>query len=155
MNVVFIVVDSLRQDHVSFYAGDACPLRTPNIDRLAEESVVFDNTYPEALPTIPVRTQWMTGQRTLPYRPWQPLTKEDQAVATILSKEGYVTALFTDCYHYFKLDYNLHRDFRVWRWIRGQEYDPYRSAPLKKHRVEDCLKDSFPPRWRNINECRS
>ena len=152
MNVIFIVLDSFRQDHVSFYAGDACPLETPNLDRLAKESVVFDNCYPEALPTIPVRTQWMTGQRTLPYRPWQPLTKEDRSVATILSQEGYVTALFTDCYHYFKPDYNLHRDFRVWRWIRGQEYDPYRSGPLKRYNVEDFVNDTFPPQWRGIVE---
>lgn len=64
MNIIFIVLDSPRQDHVSFYGWKGCPVETPNIDQLAQESVVFDNMYPEALPIIPVRTQWLTGQRT-------------------------------------------------------------------------------------------
>ena len=68
MNLIVICIDSLRQDHVSCYAGDASPVPTPNIDAFAHESVVFDNIYPEALPTIPIRTQLMAGQRTLPYR---------------------------------------------------------------------------------------
>jgi len=151
-NVIFISIDSLRQDHVSYYGWEGCPGPTPNIDRLARQSVVFDNCYPEALPTIPVRTQWMTGQRTLPFRPWQPLTNEDRTIADILSNEGYLNALFTDCYHYFKPGYNLHRSFRVWRWVRGQEYDPYRSAPLTKYRLEDYIKDSFTSHWKQLVE---
>jgi len=73
MNVIVIVLDSFRQDHVSFYNGGrsvfegipAC--QTPNLDAFAQECIVFDNAYPEALPTLPVRTQILTGQRTLPY----------------------------------------------------------------------------------------
>jgi arylsulfatase A-like enzyme len=152
MNIIFIVIDSLRQDHVSFYGWDGCPVETPNIDELARESVVFDNMYPEALPTIPVRTQWMTGQRTLPFRPWQPLTPEDRSIADILSREGWLTALFTDCYHYFKPGYNLHRSFRIWRWVRGQEYDAYRSGPLRKCALEDFVKPSFDEQWRGLVE---
>ena len=56
-NVVFIALDSLRQDHVRFYNPDA-PCETPHMDALARESVAFDNVYPEGLPTIPVRTCW-------------------------------------------------------------------------------------------------
>ena len=94
MNLIVIVLDSFRQDHVSTYHKDTpvfegiAPCQTPNIDQFAEECVVFENAYPEALPTIPIRTQLMTGQRTLPYRPWQPLTPEDVAIAQILSQEG-------------------------------------------------------------------
>ncbi|MEA3345573.1 MAG: sulfatase [Chloroflexota bacterium] len=152
MNIIFIVIDSLRQDHVSFYGWEGCPVETPNIDQLARESVVFDNMYPEALPTIPIRTQLMTGQRTLSFRPWQPLTEEDRSIADILSGEGWLTALFTDCYHFFKPGYNFHRSFRVWRWIRGQEYDPHRSGPLRKHDLEDFVKPTFTEHWRNLVE---
>lgn len=152
INIVFIVADSLRQDHVSFYDWEGCPVETPNIDRLARESVVFDNMYPEGLPTIPVRTQLMTGQRTLPFRSWQPLTKEERTVADILAGEGWLTSLFTDCYHFFKPGYNLHRSFRVWRWIRGQEYDPYRSGPLRKYNLEDFIKPTFDEQWRKLVE---
>ncbi|MBC7235907.1 MAG: sulfatase-like hydrolase/transferase [Chloroflexi bacterium] len=151
MNVIFIVLDSYRQDHVRFYCPDS-PVETPHLDALARESVVFDNCYPEGLPTIPVRTCWLTGERTLVHRPWQPLTPEDRSVAELLSDEGYLTACFTDCYHYFKPGMNMHRGFQVWDWIRGQEYDAYRSAPLTRLKLEDYVKDSFPPRWKKIVE---
>ncbi|HEY67006.1 MAG TPA: hypothetical protein G4N97_01885 [Thermoflexia bacterium] len=38
MNIIFIVIDSLRQDHISSYVGDRSPVQTPNIDRLAAQS---------------------------------------------------------------------------------------------------------------------
>ncbi|MCL6431405.1 MAG: sulfatase-like hydrolase/transferase [Anaerolineae bacterium] len=150
-NVIFIVLDSFRQDHVSFYNPNS-PCPTPNLDALARESVVFDNCYPEGLPTIPVRTCWLTGERTLVNRPWQPLAPEDRSVAELLSDEGYLTALFTDCYHYFKPGMNLHRGFRVWEWVRGQEYDNYRSAPLRRLKLEDYCKETYTPEWRRIVE---
>mgnify|MGYP000165082799 FL=1 len=150
-NVIFIVLDSFRQDHVSLYNPDS-PCPTPNLDALARESVVFDNCYPEGLPTIPVRTCLLTGERTLVNRPWQPLAPEDRSVAELLSDEGYLTALFTDCYHYFKPGMNLHRGFRVWEWVRGQEYDNYRSAPLRRLKLEDYCKETYTPEWRRIVE---
>ena len=48
--------------------------------------------------------------------------------------------------------YNFHRGFRVWRWIRGQEYDPWRSGPLSKLRLEDHIKESYDPTWRRLVE---
>jgi arylsulfatase A-like enzyme len=67
-NVIVIMLDSFRQDHISFYNRgrpvsegiESC--KTPNIDKFAEESIVFENGYPSGLPTIPVRTELMTGQ---------------------------------------------------------------------------------------------
>ncbi len=150
-NLVFLILDSFRQDHVRFYNPNS-PCPTPNIDRLARESVAFDNCYPEGLPTIPVRTCWLTGQRTLVERPWQPLAKEDRSLAEILSDEGYLTACFTDCYHYFKPGMNMHRGFGVWDWVRGQEFDAWNSAPLRRLKLEDHIKDSFTPQWRRIVE---
>ena len=105
MNLIVLMLDSFRQDHVGLYhQGQAAfegvpPCRTPNLDAFAGECVVFDNGYPEGLPTIPVRTALMTGQQTLPFRPWQPLTKEDVSAAEILRREGYVCGLISDCYH--------------------------------------------------------
>ena len=154
MNLIVIVLDSFRQDHVSTYHNGTpvfegiAPCQTPNIDQFAEECVVFENAYPEALPTIPIRTQLMTGQRTLPYRPWQPLTPEDVAIAQILSQEGYVSGLISDTYHYRAPRMNFHRDFHAYRWIRGQEYDPYVSAPLKRN-LSDYINENFPEEWCN------
>lgn len=49
MNVVVIITDSLRVDHVGCYGSH---VKTPNIDRLAEEGVKFRYAYSENLPTM-------------------------------------------------------------------------------------------------------
>jgi hypothetical protein len=51
---------------------------------------------------------------------------------------------------YFNPGCNLHRSFRVWRWVRGQEYDPYRSGPLRKYDLEDFVKPTFDANWRRL-----
>ncbi|MCD6445084.1 sulfatase [Candidatus Bathyarchaeota archaeon] len=156
MNLIVIMLDSLRQDHVSFYnrgkpvfeGVEAC--KTPNIDRFAEDCVVFENAYPCGLPTIPVRTELMTGQYTLPYRPWRPLENEDITVAEILRREGYVCGLIADTYHLFRPAMNFHRGFHSFIWIRGQEYDAYMPPPPLKKRVEDYVNENYTDRWREL-----
>lgn len=153
MNFIGIMLDSFRQDHVSYYNGGqpafegvlAC--RTPNLDAFARQSIVFDNAYPEALPTIPVRTQFFTGQRTLPSRPWQPLTQEDISIAEILHAEGYTCGLISDCYHYRAPGMNFHRGFDAYRWLRGQEYDPWTSHPPRRD-VADYVNEYYDAAWR-------
>ncbi len=156
-NFILIVVDSLRQDHVGFYnrgvpvfeGVPAC--RTPNIDRFAREGVVFTNAYPCGLPTIPVRTEILTGQPTLPHRPWQPLLPYplDVTAAEILARAGFVNGLVTDNYHLFKPGMNFHRGFHAFRWIRGQEYDAYVSSPPRR-RVEDYVNGNYTEEWRRL-----
>jgi arylsulfatase A-like enzyme len=153
MNLICIMLDSFRQDHVSCYNRGKGPFegvpacRTPNLDRFAESAIVFDNAYPQGLPTIPVRTELMTGHGTLPYRPWQPLTAEDVSVAQILRREGYVCGLISDCYHYRAPGMNFHRHFNAYRWVRGQEYDPWVSSPPRRS-VDDYVNAGYPEEWR-------
>ena len=140
-NVILVMLDSLRRDHVGCYGNDW--IMTPNIDALAEESVRFKNAYPEALPTLPVRRAMHTGMRTFPCRGyrqhkgdtvlipgWQPIPEEQVTMAECFRHSGYVTALFTSTYHMFKPSMNFHRGFKVWEWIRGHETDRYR-VPIK------------------------
>ncbi len=63
MNVIMIMSDSFRQDHLGYYGNDW--IETPNLDRFAGESVAFENAYCEGLPTLPVRTALFTGNYTL------------------------------------------------------------------------------------------
>lgn len=129
-NCIVIMIDSLRRDHLGCYGNRQ--IETANIDRLAAESVVFDNAYPEALPTLPIRSSLFTGCRTLWSRAWQPLAREDVTIAEILGGQGYTCALVTDNYHMFKPDMNFHKGFHAFRWIRGQEADAYETAPHGK-----------------------
>ncbi len=153
MNVIVIVLDSLRQDHVSLYHQGRAPFpdvpacQTPNLDRFAQDCVVFRNAYPEGLPTMPVRLALMTGQQTLPFRGWEPLRDTDITIAQILSDRGYVCGLVSDTYHYRAPGMNYHRGFQAYRWIRGQEYDPYFSSPPRR-KIDQYVNSHFDGLWR-------
>ncbi len=66
MNVILIVIDTLRKDHIGAYGNRW--IKTPNIDRLAKESALFTRATCEVLPTLPVRRSLFTGMRTFPFR---------------------------------------------------------------------------------------
>jgi arylsulfatase A-like enzyme len=106
MNVIVIVLDSLRQDHVSLYNRGKGPFddvpacQTPNLDGFAQDCVVFHSAYPEGLPTMPVRLALMNGQWTLSFRGWEPLRETDKTITQILGTEGHVGGLISDTYHY-------------------------------------------------------
>jgi arylsulfatase A-like enzyme len=137
MNVIVVILDSLRKDHVGAYGNEL--MRTPNLDALARESLRFSRAYPEAMPTIPARRAIHTGMRTFPFkdRPeeqkgapvlgWLPIPGEQPTLAEILQGQGYHTMLVTDTYHQFFAPMNFHRGFDVFRKFRGQEQDPYRD----------------------------
>jgi arylsulfatase A-like enzyme len=152
VNLIVLVIDSLRQDHVGLYHGgtpafpDVPACRTPSLDAFSRECVVFSNAYPEALPTLPARYTLMTGQRSLPYRPWGPLMAGDLTLAQILRSEGYACGLITDCYHYRAPGMNYHAGYHAVRWIRGQEYDPWESAPSARS-VDGYVNGRYTQEW--------
>lgn len=59
-NVLVIVVDTLRADHVSLY-GYPRPT-TPNLDRIASQGVVFENAIATAPWTLPSHASMVTGR---------------------------------------------------------------------------------------------
>ncbi len=148
MNFIFVMLDSLRRDHIGCYGNPW--IKTPYLDAFANESALFEQCYPESLPTVPVRRGIATGKRIFPFhgwepRPgdnvmvpgWEPLAGTDILLSEILWSEGYRTSFFTDVYHLMKPGMNFHRGFLEWRFIRGQELDRYNTAPpledLEKH----------------------
>lgn len=140
LNVVVILLDTLRKDHLGIYGNSW--IKTPNLDALARESIIFEDAHPESLPTIPFRRSIHTGIRTFPFKEyhpcrgdmvqaygWQPIPDSQNTIAEILRRNGYTTAFITDTYHYFKPSMNFHRGYHQWQLIRGQEADPYKTAP--------------------------
>jgi len=61
MRVVFVALDTTRPDRLSCY-GHHNPT-TPNIDRLAERGVIFENAYASDVPTQPCFTSIFSGRR--------------------------------------------------------------------------------------------
>lgn len=66
MNLLFLVADMLRWDYPGAYGNGW--VQTPNLDRLARESVVFENAFAEGLPTLPARPVMQTGRPIVPFR---------------------------------------------------------------------------------------
>lgn len=153
MNVVVVIIDSLRKDHIGAYGNDW--IETPSLDGLAEQSLRFTRPYPEAIPSIPARRGIHTGMRSFPFRGWElrnvteddvslwgwePIPEEQTTLAEILLEEGYQTLLVTDTLHQFRASYNFHRGFRVFEWVRGQERDLYvPQSPATDKKIEGTL----------------
>jgi arylsulfatase A-like enzyme len=127
MNVIVLVADSLRADHLGCYGNPG--IHTPNLDRLATQSALLTQAYAENLPTLPCRTAWWTGRHLFTQRGWQPFAPSDYLLAEVLWDKGYTSALITDVYHMHKPVYNCGRGFDTVQWIRGQEYDPWIVDP--------------------------
>ena len=71
MNVIWIVADTFRRDHVGAYGNPT--IRTPSLDALAARSVRFDGHYAAGFPTMPTRADHHTGRWTMSFMGWEPL----------------------------------------------------------------------------------
>lgn len=142
MNVILIILDTLRADYLGCYGAEW--IRTPNIDRLAQESFVFDETYAEGCPTLQARRALWTGRRTFPFHDhevlpgdilniqpgWMPLHHEDVCLSEMLLDEGYMTTYITDVPQVFKPSMNFQRGFVSFDYIRGQSGDHVHTGAL-------------------------
>jgi len=147
MNLIIIIADTWRADYLGCYGNDW--IQTPNLDQLAAEGTVFTNCYADGLPTIPARRVYFTGKSILPMENgWRPLYPHDVTISEVLQKNGFTTGFIADTYHYFKPNYNFHRGFDTWEWIRGQENDQRHSGPKgefdpKKHMPEHLWNENY------------
>jgi len=121
LNVLLVLCDSLRRDHVSCYGeGHA---ETPNIDRL-------DRAYSASYPTLPCRAELFTGRFVYPYLTWGPLPADEIVLADLLGKSGYDTAYVTDNPQTLQRNYHYDRGFHTRIRIRGQIKDRSVTEPV-------------------------
>ncbi len=98
-NIVFILADDLGYGDLASYGHRH--IKTPNLDKLADEGIKFTNFYSPSPLCSPSRAGFLTGRT--PYRTgiqsWIPLGEdiylrpEEQTIATILKGQGYQTFL--------------------------------------------------------------
>ena len=145
-NVVLIIIDSLRKDHIGAYGNRT--IHSPNLDALAKDSLLFTRAYPESIPTICARRAIHTGRRSWPFYDWKPPKGEDiilqgwepipldqTTLAQMMQAAGYGTYFITDTMHQMKPSYDMHRGFDVFDFFRGQTTDNYKpiwTAPEDK-----------------------
>jgi len=154
MNVILILCDTLRRDHCGPYSlgrplnecwsREAPPWRvpTPNMDRLGERGVVFDNCWCGSTPCMPARRDIHTGRHEFLERGWGPLEEDDQdlprqvsgppnsSIQRLLQDDYRVSCLITDHFHLWEQGAgNYHMGYTGFDFVRGCEADAYYTAP--------------------------
>jgi arylsulfatase A-like enzyme len=93
LNVVVIVVDTLRADHMSAY-GYQRPT-TPNLDSLADELIVFARARSQAACTFPSVNSLLTSRYPAPFirqgKGEMGIPPEIPSLADLLHRRGYAT----------------------------------------------------------------
>ncbi len=126
MKCVFIVLDTVRRDYLESYGNSW--VQTPNLLRLSQSGVTYDNHWVGSLPCMPARREFMTGRYNFIYRGWGPIEPFDDVLPTELRRAGIFSHLLTDHQHYFELGgENYHTAFNTWDFFRGQEGDAWMS----------------------------
>jgi arylsulfatase A-like enzyme len=113
-NVILIVVDTLRQDHLGCYGSPREV--SPNIDRLAVDAIRYENAFSQAPWTTPSFASLLTSMypSTLGVTE-KPDRLDDRFVllSEILTGQGYATGAIIS--HYFlKSKWNLDQGFDVY-----------------------------------------
>jgi arylsulfatase A-like enzyme len=125
-NVLMIVADTVRTDYLGVHGGD---VHTPNLDRLARESVDFTRTRAASFPTVPTRGDYATGRYALTSQGWGPLPPGQATVAQIARKAGVTTVGVADTPFYTVKGYNLDRGFTYFYDMKTQDMAPLNPDP--------------------------
>ena len=127
-NVILITIDTLRADHVECFGAQM--VKTPTLDALARDGVVFERAISQVPLTWPSHAVILTG--TYPFQngvqdfTGQPLSPRFRSVAQAFRQAGYATGAVISA---FVLD-------RSWGLERGFDfYDDAFSAETFKKRI--------------------
>lgn len=119
MNVIWIVSDTFRRDHIGAYGNQR--IHTPSLDALAAGAVRFDSHYSAGFPTMPTRADHQTGRWTMSFMGWQPLPDGVTTLAEILAGHGLHTAASVDTPYYLRDGMNYDRGFQSFFMNAGQD----------------------------------
>lgn len=123
-NILFILSDQQRWDAVSCYEEPIFPNLTPNIDKMAEEGVRFENTFTAQPVCGPTRACLQTGKYATEnkcFRNEIGLLPEEKTIAHWMSEAGYEVGY-------------------IGKWhlasnkIVGRKFEDYWNAPVPQHK---------------------
>ena len=102
LNVIYILADDLGYGDLGCYGQDK--IQTPNIDKMAEQGMLFTNHYAGCTVSAPSRCSLMTGLHTghsqirgnkeLYPEGQQPMEEGTYTVASLMKDAGYTTGIF-------------------------------------------------------------
>jgi len=167
-NIILIVADDLGYGDLGAYGQDR--IRTPNLDRMAEEGLLFTQFYSGSTVCAPSRSVLMTGQHTgrTPIRGneevlpigQQPLPDTSVTIAEVLQEAGYATGAFgkwglgapgsegvphRQGFDQFYGYIGQRRAHFYWpEFLFESDRDSLRRVPLAGNRVNDTSTPDFP-----------
>ncbi len=142
-NVLFIITDAMRADHMSC-AGNST-VRTPNLDKLAAEGVRFTNHFCNNPICMPNRATLLTGVYPNVHgvrSNGMILSKEVPTITQTLVKRGWQTAAIGKIHHQywigaFKHKYRSAESFTDWSLERDISYPVREHFPLPYYGYEE------------------
>ncbi|HKP86390.1 MAG TPA: sulfatase-like hydrolase/transferase [Blastocatellia bacterium] len=118
LNIVYIFIDALRADHLSLYGYNRAT--SPNFDRLAARSVVFENAYSPSANTFESAARFMKSSYwDAPVESW----------TETLARNNYYTALFPQ-----------RRLSMLRRYVKGMQVAPGAEGKGLKESVDLAIK---------------
>ena len=125
-NILFIAVDDLRPE-LNFYGANH--IKSPNLDKLAGESLIFERSYCNVPVCGASRASLLTGTRPTRYRFIDAFTEKDKDYPTavslpmLLKQNGYTTISNGKIYHHNE------DDSLAWdnRWFPNGDIRDYQS----------------------------
>jgi arylsulfatase A-like enzyme len=143
-NILMIVSDTVRWDMLGYNGG---PVRTPNLDKLAARSMIFERHYASSFPTVPARYDYLTGKPAYAGPGWGPLPKTDRSVVLDLRDAGYTTVGVVDTPFYQVNGYEYDRGFHYFYDLKSQllgtpQYNAFKAPEATKRQASGKL-----PQW--------
>jgi len=131
MKTILILCDTVNRRMLDIYNSNQTDTAiTPNLNRLAQRGIVFDNHWCGSAPCMPARKDIMTGRLNFLEKPWGAIEPYEQTLQSVLKDKNVHTMMFSDHSHYvIPGGENYTKDFTAWEVIRGQEGDPWCVTP--------------------------
>lgn len=130
MNVLWIVIDCLRWDHLGCYGYRRNT--SPHIDRFAGEAVRFDQVISPHIPTQPAHTTLFTGKDVFAHQivaqgGTQELDPAVRLLPDLLRERGYFTGAVDNIGRWFRSAFERYEEYPRWShdgslpWRNGEE----------------------------------
>lgn len=135
-NVVLISIDTLRADHVGAYGYPR--KTTPNIDRLAKESIRFSQAFSSTNWTLPAHAGMFSGMMSSGHGAIglkDAIRPQTQLIAEHLNNAGVTTGAFVS-HVYVSEKFGFHRGFETF------DYEQHRSAAKQTDQAIDWMKQN-------------
>ena len=129
MKIVFVVIDTLRADHLGCYGYHR--KTSPRLDSVAQQGALFERAYATDVPTQPSYTAMFTGQRgiqtgVVSHSHTEDLPDSTPYLSDILAAQGYATGTVSTLFmmkKYFARGFNAYMNPVAGNRARLQQID--------------------------------